>query len=129
MNAARFRLGFLVLVSVLSLRLSAAVERSEIATGLTALPRTHPRLWLDAAGETALRQRVAGDRFLQSIQAGIVAEADRQMTAPPVQRVLIGRRLLDKSRTALSRVLHLAMAWRLTGRPAYRDRARAELVA
>ncbi|MBL9213234.1 MAG: heparinase II/III family protein [Opitutaceae bacterium] len=129
MNAARFRLGFLVLVSVLSLRLSAAVERSEIAAGLTALPRTHPRLWLDAAGETALRQRVADDRFLQSIQAGIVAEADRQLTAPPVQRVLIGRRLLDKSRTALSRVLHLAMAWRLTGRPAYRDRARAELVA
>lgn len=107
----------------------AAVDRADIATGLAALPRTHPRLFLDARGETALRQRIASDPFLQSIQAGIVAEADRQLTAPPVQRVLIGRRLLDKSRTALSRVLHLATAWRLTGKAAYLDRARMELVA
>ncbi len=43
--------------------------------------------------------------------------------------MLIGRRLLDKSRTALSRVLHLSLAWRLTGEKKYLDRARTELVA
>ena len=107
----------------------AAVDRAEITRGLAALPPTHPRLFLDAQAGTALRQRVAADPFLQSIQSGIIAEADRQLKTSPVARVLIGRRLLDKSRTALSRVLHLATAWRLTGRTAYLDRARAELVA
>ena len=107
----------------------AAVDRAEITRGLAALPPTHPRLFLDAQAGTALRQRVAADPFLQSIQSGIIAEADRQLKTSPVARVLIGRRLLDKSRTALSRVLHLATAWRLTGRTTYLDRARAELVA
>jgi hypothetical protein len=120
--------GLLLLLAITTVAM-AAVDRADLATGLAALPRTHPRLFLDAKGETALRQRIAADPFLQSIQAGIVAEADRQLKTPPVERVLIGRRLLDKSRTALSRVLHLATAWRLTGRAAYLERARAELVA
>lgn len=129
MNAARLRLGCLVILLALSVRASAAVDRHEIATALTALPATHPRLFLDAKAEAALKQRIASDVFLQSIQAGLVAEADRQLKAPPVERVLIGRRLLDKSRTALLRLLHLALAWRLTGNAAHLQRARAELVA
>jgi hypothetical protein len=120
--------GLLLLLATTAVA-TAAADRTEIATGLAALPRTHPRLFLDAKGETALRQRIAADPFLRSIQSGIVAEADRQLKSPPVERVLIGRRLLDKSRTALSRVLHLATAWRLTGKAAYLDRARIELVA
>lgn len=129
MNAARLRLGCLVIVIALSVRASAAVDRREIATALAALPLTHPRLFLDATAQAALKHRIASDAFLQPIQAGLVAEADRQLKSAPVERVLIGRRLLDKSRTALSRVLHLALAWRLTGNPAHLQRARAELVA
>jgi hypothetical protein len=106
----------------------AATSRTDIVTKLETMPAGHPRLFLDRAGETALKQRVAVDPFLQLIQRGIVEEAERQLQSAPVQRVQIGRRLLDKSRTALSRVLHLGMAWRLTGKSAYLDRARAELV-
>lgn len=105
------------------------IDREEVVARLAAMPATHPRLLLTPAAEVALKARIAADPVLQRMLADLVAEADRQLTTPPVERVLIGRRLLDKSRTALSRVLHLSLAWRLTGKPAYLDRARAELTA
>jgi hypothetical protein len=107
----------------------AAVETAEVTRRLQQLPPEHPRLFLPARGEDAIRQRVATDPLWRSLQADLLQEADRQLGSKPVERVLIGRRLLDKSRTALSRVLHLGLAWRLTGEQRYLERARAELVA
>jgi len=104
-----------------------SVERAVVAARLAAMPPAHPRLLLDAAGESALKARIAASPVLQQLQADLFAEADRVLATTPVERVLIGRRLLDKSRTALSRVLHLALAWRLSGRSAYLDRANTEL--
>jgi hypothetical protein len=124
----RFALPLLLVVATSS-RLSAAVERADIAVRLNALPRAHPRLFLTRDAEAALKQRIASEPLLQSIEAGILAEADRELKTKPVARVLIGRRLLDKSRTALSRLMHLGLAWRLTGKAAYLDRARQELIA
>ena len=106
-----------------------AVETAEVVRRVRKLPATHPRLFLPAGGEVAIKQRVASDPLWQGVQEGLVAEAERQLATKPVERVLIGRRLLDKSRTALSRVLHLGLAWRLTGEKKYLERARAELVA
>jgi hypothetical protein len=63
-----------------------------------------------------------------SVRDELLREADRELNSAPVKHEKIGRRLLDKSRTALSRVLHLGLAWRLTGERKYFDRARAELV-
>ena len=65
--------------------------------------------------------------LLSRAKAGM--EAERQLATKPVERVLVGRRLLDKSRTALSRMMHLGLAWRLTGEKKYLERARAELLA
>ena len=48
---------------------------------------------------------------------------------PPVEHVLIGPRLLDKSRRALGRVYTLALLWRLDAKQAYFDRAVQELDA
>jgi hypothetical protein len=126
------RFGWLVsLVGLVGLRgaAGAAVETAEVARRVREIPVTHPRLFLPAGGEAAIQQRVASDRVWQGLQAGLLAEADRQLTSKPVERVLIGRRLLDKSRTALSRVMHLGLAWRLTGEKKYLERARAELLA
>lgn len=107
----------------------AAVDNAEVTQRLKQMPPAHPRLFLPAGGEAAIKARVAGDPLWKSLQAGLLAEADRQLTTKPVERVLIGRRLLDKSRTALSRVMHLGLAWRLTGEKKYLERARAELLA
>lgn len=109
--------------------LRAAVTPAEIAEKLARVPPTHPRLFLTADGEAALRRQIAADPFRATLFADVVREADRQLAAKPVERVLIGRRLLDKSRTALSRVLHLGLAWRLTGDAKYLARARTELLA
>lgn len=111
------------------IEIHAAVSAADISQKLASLPASHPRLFLPAGGETALKQRIATDPIWAGLQADLLREADRQLGAKPVERVLIGRRLLDKSRTALSRVLHLGLAWRLTGEKKYLDRARAELVA
>lgn len=129
MSRVLFRFTLLLFLAVIGPRVSAAADRAGIVARLAAMPESHPRLFLNRDAEAALKQRIASDPVLQSIQASIVAEADRQLKSQPVERVLIGRRLLDKSRTALSRVLHLGVAWRLTGETAYLARARAELVA
>jgi len=114
---------------VLSVSGMAAVETAVVTRQLQQMPPAHPRLFLPAGGEDAIRQRVATDPLWKRLQTDLLEEADRQLASKPVERVLIGRRLLDKSRTALSRVLHLGLAWRLTGEKQYIERARAELVA
>jgi len=93
------------------------------------LPPVHPRLFLKAGEEAALKKLAAGDPVRARLHAGLIAEADRMISLAPVERVLIGRRLLDKSRTGLSRMLHLGFAWRMTGDRKYVERARAEMVA
>jgi len=123
------RCAALLLFVVAAAPLTAAVDRADISRRLDTAARSHPRLFLSSAAEADLKKRIAADPLLQSLQAGVVAEAERQLKTKPVERVLIGRRLLDKSRTAFSRVMHLGLAWRLTGKPAYLERARAELVA
>jgi hypothetical protein len=129
MSRVLLRFPAITLVAIVATHVSVAVERADIARRLDALPKAHPRLFLNADAEAALKQRITSEPILQMIHTGILAGADRELKTPPVERVLIGRRLLDKSRTALSRGLHLGLAWRLTGNPAYLERARAELTA
>ena len=128
MCASCFRAIALVFLLVAG-RAAANVTPADIASRLQPRGSAHPRLFLPAGGEAALRQRIVDDAVMAQAFAHVRREADRQLATKPVERVLIGRRLLDKSRTCLSRVLHLGLAWRLTGERKYLDRARAELVA
>ncbi len=121
--------GAAALLLCLAASRAAGVERGEVAARLAALPATHPRLFLDARGEAGLRARLVSDAPLAALHRALIAAADRQLATRPVERVLIGKRLLDKSRTCLDRVTHLAYAWRMTGDQRYLERARAELLA
>lgn len=114
---------------VVSVTVAMAVETAEVARRVREVAPTHPRLFLPAGGEAAIRERGASDPVWKALLAGLRAEADRQLGSQPVERGLIGRRLLDQSRPALSRVMHLGLAWRLTGEKKYLERARAELLA
>jgi hypothetical protein len=58
-------------------------------------------LFLEADGFAAMRQRMSTDPIWQQIRPLLLAAADRELSTQPVERVLIGRRLLDKSRTYL----------------------------
>jgi hypothetical protein len=106
-----------------------AIEAADVARRLEAMPATHPRLLLGRGAEETLQRQIAANPVMARIHADLQREADRDLATKPVERIQIGRRLLDKSRTALSRVLHLGLAWRLSGEKKYLDRARAELVA
>lgn len=105
-----------------------AVERTEVEARIAGMAG-HPRLLLDPAGEQALRGRLASDPLLTGFHRAAIAEADAQLKTRPAERVMIGRRLLDTSRTCLSRLTHLSYAWRLTGDARYLERAKAEMLA
>jgi hypothetical protein len=51
------------------------------------------------------------------------------MDRPPIERIQIGRRLLDKSREALRRIFQLSYAWRITGQEKYFARCEQEMLA
>lgn len=89
----------------------------------------HPRLLLLKGGENAIKQDIAADTTWLKLHQGILSECDALITIAPVQRIQIGRRLLDKSREALRRIFYLSYAWRTTADKKYADRAEKELLS
>jgi hypothetical protein len=122
----------LAALALFALEASAApttrIEAATIASRLQEVP-PHPRLFLTRGAEGALNTRIDSSPPLQRQRELLIEFATRELTSAPVKRELIGRRLLDKSRTALARVLHLGLAWRLTLDPRFAERARTELLA
>ena len=89
----------------------------------------HPRLLLPAGGEEAVRRAVAADPGLQQVEQRILRFCDSVLAAPPVERILEGKRLLGVSREALKRIFYLAYGFRMTGDEGYAARAAAEMEA
>jgi len=106
-----------------------AADAAEVEQRMRAMGGAHPRLFLKRGEERALAERLRGTPQGARVRAGLLERAGAMLAEAPVERVLIGRRLLDKSRTCLSRVLHLGLAWRLTGDRRYFERARREMLA
>lgn len=90
---------------------------------------SHPRLLLLPDKENEIRETIESDEIWAGIHNFIIGESDRIIDLPPVQRVLIGRRLLDKSREALRRIFYLSYSWRMTSDDRYLERAEKELIA
>lgn len=118
---------FLLLIWCLSLcfRLSA---QNTLLTAATKLPG-HPRILLLSRDEAPLKRAIAADKTWNDVHQVILAECDKILATAPVERIQIGRRLLDKSREALRRIFFLSYAWRMTRQETYRDRAENELLA
>lgn len=89
----------------------------------------HPLLLWPSEKEATVKQLIASDSLYAKVHGAILDECNRMVTLPPVQRVLIGKRLLDKSRTALQRIFYLSYAYRITGNGAYAKRAEEEMLA
>ena len=89
----------------------------------------HPRILMFKSDEAAIKKTIANDPTWTKLQQAIVAESDRLSTVPPIERIQIGRRLLDKSREALRRLFFLAYTYRMTGQQKYVDRAEKEMLA
>ena len=90
-------------------------------------PKPHPRLLADADG--FVRLRAATNGLARIGRERILFEADQMRRFPVSTRKLEGRRMLTVSQRVLSRILCLAMAYRLTDDVRYAERALAEAEA
>ncbi|MVM29841.1 DUF4962 domain-containing protein [Spirosoma sp. HMF4905] len=89
----------------------------------------HPRLLLLKGEEEAIKRTIDADKTWNNLHQAILTECDALLNKPTLERIKIGRRLLDKSREGLRRVFFLSYAWRLTHQEKYLKRAEQELLA
>lgn len=89
----------------------------------------HPRLLLLKGEENAIRQELQKDTVRGRVNRAILTECDLILTQPPVERKMIGRRLLQASRESLRRIFFLSYAWRITGKEQYFQKCEKELLA
>ncbi|GAB2536375.1 heparinase II/III domain-containing protein [Spirosoma aerophilum] len=121
-----FRLLTTLLVSLL---LSPIALAQTVSPNAFANVTGHPRLLLLKGEEESIKKTVSRDKAWQKLHEAILTECDGMIEAAPLQRIQIGRRLLDKSREALRRIFYLAYAWRMTHELKYLQRAEKELLA
>jgi hypothetical protein len=115
--------------AVLALLLASASARAQ-ATHVPAdapVP-AHPRILLPRGDEQRILREVASDPLRRKLHDAIIASAGEMLGLEPIQRIQIGRRLLDKSREGLRRSFFLSYAWRTTHDARYLRRAERELV-
>jgi len=106
--------------------ITSVSQPSEI---LQTLQKDHPRLFISHPAIKTLQEQVKQDPVLKKQIASLCKQADRIIDEEPVKYILIGPRLLDKSRKCLDRVSTLGFAWQMTGEKKYADRALKELEA
>ncbi len=89
----------------------------------------HPRILLTGGEEAMIKQSIATNPTWKKMHEAILQSADNLLEKPPIERIQIGRRLLDKSREALRRIFQLSYAWRITGDVKYFARCEKEMIA
>lgn len=99
-----------------------------IAEKIKELP-PHPRILFPGNEEPLLKERLLKDPYRDFLHKAIISECEAIIIKPPVERIQIGRRLLDKSRECLRRVFQLSYAYRMTGERRFLERAEKEMLA
>jgi hypothetical protein len=120
---------FLKFLTLFLLINTTACAQKEKAADIKEIPPPHPRILLLKGEDSAINMNIASDAVWKKTHDYILAECTKLMSKPPVERILIGRRLLDKSREALKRIFYLSYAYRVTYEMKYVDRATQELLA
>ncbi|HTL07153.1 MAG TPA: heparinase II/III family protein [Chitinophagaceae bacterium] len=116
-------------VSLFALLLTAnAFAQTDYIGAASSLPG-HPRILLLQGEEARIKKTIQADATWAKVNQAIITECDRLISVPPVERIKIGRRLLDKSREALRRLFDLSYAYRITGDARYLQRAEKEMLA
>lgn len=88
----------------------------------------HPRiLWFEEEINSLVKEISKEEQWLKIHQA-ILSESDKMLALPTLERIQIGRRLLDKSRECLKRVFYLSYSFKVTQNPVYLERAEKELL-
>jgi hypothetical protein len=119
---------FVTLSALLSLIHSTVLGQTD-HIGTTFHVPGHPRILLFKDEENAIKKTISADKVWSGMHQAILTESDSILMAAPVERIQIGRRLLDKSREALRRLFFLSYAWRMTQQEQYLKRAEKEMLA
>jgi hypothetical protein len=102
---------------------------SNVEALITAYKQPHPRLMTNAEELSQLADIAKTDPTKQLIAEEIIRKANLTLDQPPVERKLVGIRLLSTSRLCVERVLTLSLAYHLTGDERYAKRCEAEMLA
>ena len=108
---------------------AVAVGGRDQAENLRTLRAGHPRLVLLAEDITRIRKFIESDSTARQYHTNVLARGEVILREPPVEHVLIGPRLLDKSRTVVDRIYTLGLLHRLDGQQQWADRAVREMLA
>jgi hypothetical protein len=123
------KLSFFPAAYLVSLLFSSSVmAQADHIPSSWSLP-SHPRILLLKGEEAAIKKTIGNDTVWMQLEQAILDASDQILPTAPVERIKIGRRLLDKSREALRRIFFLSYAYRMTGEQKYADRAQKELLA
>ena len=96
---------------------------------ISASSSDHPRLLATQKDLDQLADSSEQDPLRRQVADLVVRQADMLRDEEPIQRKLVGRRLLGESRRCVQRVLTLAMAYHLTGDARHAERCRQEMLA
>ena len=88
----------------------------------------HPRLLWFEDDISPLLLDISKDANWSKIHKTILAESDKMIPLPTLERIQIGKRLLDKSRECLKRVFYLSYSYKVTKEKKYLERAEEELL-
>lgn len=91
--------------------------------------KAHPRLLLLQGDEEHIKTEIKKEKAWADVNYAIIEESKAILKLAPMERKLIGRRLLQVSREALRRVFYLSYAWRMTGSDEYFNKCEEELLA
>ena len=89
----------------------------------------HPRILLFEGEEQQIRDLIASDETWEKMHALILQESNKLLGKSPLERVLVGRRLLSTSRELQKRISFLSYAFRMTEDVRFLNRAEEELLA
>jgi hypothetical protein len=89
---------------------------------------SHPRILLLKNEENTIAENIKKDPTWAKLNQVIIDESNKIIPLPTLERIQIGRRLLDKSRECLRRIFFLSYAYRNTKDKKYLERAEAELI-
>lgn len=92
-----------------------------------AQPLAHPYLIMNTEAEQNIRKAIASEQLWQDYHKLMIEGADSILSAPLLERIVEGRRLLDVSRECLRRMLLLGYAYRMTEKQEYARRAELEM--
>lgn len=124
----------IALLIVFSNSLSSAslvqnISIEEVQKAFNFEAKRHPRLLITDSELIKIARKIDSRPNWHEFYVALLSKADKIVKLKPVQKKMVGRRMLKVSRVCLYRVVTLSIAYRLSGQQQYLKRAESEMLA